>query len=362
MHNILLPFVAVLCLFAASAQAQVVLCESLGGQYRECRVGAAGKIRLVMEMSSGICAEGASWGTRSEGIVWVERGCRATFAIDAPGGARKTNLLVCESQNERRETCRANTRGGVEIARQLSKAACVEGVSWGATADTLWVDEGCRAEFVLGAAHQAPPNNQTLEQLVVCESHEGKKKQCAADTSAGVQLVRQLSASACNFGKEWGWDRGGVWVNKGCRAEFAVRGGPKPIAQTLTCESTNNTRHHCKADTKYGVALLRRVSENLCQLDRTWGFDDDGIWVNEGCRAQFILGGFRLPAAPASADRIMCESSDGARKLCAVDTSRGVGLLRQLGDKNCILNRTWGYDLDGIWVTEGCRAEFAVAR
>jgi hypothetical protein len=37
-----------------------------------------------------------------------------------------------------------------------------------------------------------------------------------------VELIRQRSTSACRFNTSWGYDRRGVWVNKGCRADFAV--------------------------------------------------------------------------------------------------------------------------------------------
>ena len=40
--------------------------------------------------------------------------------------------------------------------------------------------------------------------------------------SGGVQLIRTLSDSACVQGRTWGWDRSGVWVDRGCRAEFSV--------------------------------------------------------------------------------------------------------------------------------------------
>jgi len=37
---------------------------------------------------------------------------------------------------------------------------------------------------------------------------------------AGVQLVRQISRSACIEGQTWGYARNGIWVSQGCRAEF----------------------------------------------------------------------------------------------------------------------------------------------
>ncbi len=35
---------------------------------------------------------------------------------------------------------------------------------------------------------------------------------------------------------------------------------------------------------------------------------------------------------------------------------------RQLSNDGCWEDETWGYDRDGIWVDEGCRAEFEIKR
>jgi len=37
----------------------------------------------------------------------------------------------------------------------------------------------------------------------------------------------------------------------------------------------------------------------------------------------------------------------------------GVVLVRQGGEGNCVLGRTWGYDSKAVWVSNGCRARFA---
>jgi predicted porin len=54
-------------------------------------------------------------------------------------------------------------------------------------------------------------------------------------------------------------------------------------------------------------------------------------------------------------------ASDAERRHCAADTHAGVLLVRSTGPAACLLGRTWGYDADGVWVTEGCGAEFLVA-
>lgn len=352
--------------------AQTLTCESVDGTYRECRGGSAGKAVLTMELSENRCIEGTTYGTRMEGVVWVDRGCRGRFALRG-GNLVGNRRIVCESQHGTLEWCPAelnsltDPKSSLTVVRQLGEKACVEGESWGyeIDRDQIWVDKGCRAEFMIGR----PNPGKTVEALdatVTCESAaRHARTQCPADTGAGVRIVRALGETTCGFGKQWGYDEKNIWVSGNCRAEFAIRGVPKTTAQALTCESHNNVHVSCPAETHYGVALVRQTGEKECVLGRSWGFDEKGVWVAEGCRAQFALGGYRLPPTvklPPTAMKLVCESADGQRKICEVDASHGVGLLNQIGESDCVLNRTWGYGREGIWVTEGCRAEFVVAR
>ncbi|HEX4581701.1 MAG TPA: DUF3011 domain-containing protein, partial [Acidobacteriaceae bacterium] len=52
---------------------------------------------------------------------------------------------------------------------------------------------------------------------------DGGRKYCAADTRRGVQMVNQRSGSPCRQGSTWGYDKRGIWVDRGCRADFVVR-------------------------------------------------------------------------------------------------------------------------------------------
>jgi hypothetical protein len=69
------------------------------------------------------------------------------------GGNNQNNwngaIVRCESRNNRRETCRADTRGGVRLVRQLSSQQCREGRTWGTRSNEIWVDNGCRGDFQL---------------------------------------------------------------------------------------------------------------------------------------------------------------------------------------------------------------------
>jgi len=319
-------------------------------------------------MSTNRCIEGATWGTKMDGVVWVTRGCRGMFTTDDNfgRGPRGDNRVVCESTTGSYTVCPANTAAGVALTRQLSIKPCVEEMSWGYEREKnqIWVDEGCRGEFILGPTVKTKIEPPTLNGVVVCQSIDFRKVECKADTSAGVQIIRSFNEAQCGFGREWGYDRRGIWVTNGCRAAFAVRGNPKNTIVSVVCESTDGKRNVCGAETHFGVALVRQISESECVLDKSWGFDRDGIWVSNGCRAQFALGGYRLSAEliPQNSTKVICDSLDGKRNVCAADTTRGVGLVRQLGETDCVLNRTWGYSGDAIWVSDGCNAEFAVGR
>jgi hypothetical protein len=63
-------------------------------------------------------------------------------------------------------------------------------------------------------------------------------------------------------------------------------------------------------------------------------------------------------AQEVSGARVACASEPGARTDCPANTSAGVVLTRSTGTAPCLLGKTWGYDDHGVWVSDGCSAEF----
>ncbi len=72
------------------------------------------------------------------------------------------------------------------------------------------------------ASYAQSATDPTLEQpnTVTCESREGQRQYCPANTSAGVALVRSTGTAPCLLGKTWGYDDGGIWTSDGCSGEF----------------------------------------------------------------------------------------------------------------------------------------------
>lgn len=145
--------------------------------------------------------------------------------------------------------------------------------------------------------------------ITTCSSDDGRRHYCDADTRGTVQMTRQISGSPCTQGQTWGYDNRGIWVDRGCRAEFQVsqgyngnsgnrrardRGGDNynnnAGVQIVTCSSDDGRRHTCRADTRGGVQLTRQISGTACTQGQTWGYDNNEIWVDRGCRAEFQTG------------------------------------------------------------------------
>lgn len=76
-------------------------------------------------------------------------------------------------------------------------------------------------------------------------------------------------------------------------AVVALSPDPLSAQQSLTCNSRNNQRTVCNADTRGGVRLSIQHSDAPCVRGRSWGVLRNGVWVSRGCRAQFLLGDVR---------------------------------------------------------------------
>ncbi len=117
------------------------------------------------------------------------------------------------------------------MVRQTSSARCVRGQNWGVDRRGLWVDRGCGGIFVeagRGPGHgpggwQPGPGWDTTLRLS-CQSSDYRYWFCQVDIGpAGrVRIERQLSQAACIEGRSWGFNRAGVWVDRGCAATFVI--------------------------------------------------------------------------------------------------------------------------------------------
>src|SRR5205085_5172299 len=187
--------------------------------------------------------QGQTWGYDRHGI-WVDRGCRADFSTGGSYGnggygngggydSGDSQLVNCSSEDGHRHVCQIDGNGGrVRLSKQRSGSPCIEGSTWGYNDREIWVDRGCRADFTVEARYDhgghgghggyGGNGGGEADQFLNCSSEDGHRKYCPADTRGRVQMVKQRSGSECRQGYSWGYDRGGVWVDHGCRADFQI--------------------------------------------------------------------------------------------------------------------------------------------
>ena len=161
---------------------------------------------------------------------------------------RRGALIRCESREQRTVYCGYNVSGNVRLVRRSSQASCIRGRTWGVDRGRLWVSRGCRAQFQVdtdrygdddryGSGYGNDYGNgngsgygygygygygNRQARLLVCESRGGRYNFCGVGNAGQVQIRRQLSDTRCLQNSTWGYRNGGVWVDRGCRAEFVI--------------------------------------------------------------------------------------------------------------------------------------------
>jgi hypothetical protein len=203
--------------------------------------------------------------------------------------------------------------------------------------------------------------------VVTCESSDGQRQYCRAETRNSVWLQTQLSRAPCRLGDSWGYDANGIWTANGCRARFQTgsshqSGGSGSYGSSGSSQSGGNNAAAAVAALAIvaaGAAAVHHHHEKERRDDnRNDYYRDD--YYNYDYRPQQSYGYNRYGG---SDETLRCESEDGRRRFCPVDT-RGsrVELTRQMSRSQCQFARNWGYDRNGVWVNGGCRAEFTVYR
>ena len=168
-------------------------------------------------------------------------------------------------------------------------------------------------------------------QTIACSS-DGTKKYCVVDTTQGAHLVKQRSDAPCKQGESWGYDDKGVWVDHGCGGDFAPGPGAATAAvgamKIVTCTS-NGGKKYCDANTHHGIKLVKQHGDAPCKEGSSWGYDGLGIWVDQGCSADFALGGAAQPAAGGLSDEAKAKSAEDKTCLKEAGKARSDQMVKQ---------------------------------
>jgi hypothetical protein len=222
---------------------------------------------------------------------------------------------------------------------------------------------------VAPAAAQDPPQGR---KRIKCESPSGTYKLCEAAVGGNVTVARQISDTKCVEGQTWGWNSRGIWVDKGCRADFEFdepgqipddRRERRDDWRLVRREFYNSGYRFGKEDAR--LRLSRRH-------ERYWPAYDErlepsfrrGYYDGYDGREQERDPDEGSGGGSGDTRRLICESRDRRYTECGIERRSYVKLLRQLsGSAACSEGDSWGITVNqqAIWVDKGCRAEFEVS-
>jgi hypothetical protein len=111
------------------------------------------------------------------------------------------------------------------------------------------------------------------ERTITCESRNFRYSYCRADTDRRVTLVRQRSSTRCRMWDNWGYDNRGVWVDRGCAADFRVGdsggagrdaaiAGAAVAGIAIAAAIAANKDHHNDTVPSWAVGTFRGYDQN----------------------------------------------------------------------------------------------------
>ena len=170
-------------------------------------------------------------------------------------------VVRCDSRGGRK-VCPADTRGGVSLRYQYSSEGCWQNDTWGFEAQGIWVSNGCRADFTVGAP--PPPKPQS--------ANSDKSSDAIAGLLIGALAGAAITAAVTNNNNDNNWDRGDDYDH---------------YQRRTRCNSDDMGYHQCGVGRIRYAELARQYSGSPCIYGQTWGYRRDFIWVDRGCRADF---------------------------------------------------------------------------
>jgi DUF3011 family protein len=201
---------------------------------------------------------------------------------------------------------------------------------------------------------------------VRCESRGTSQEQCPIPSNARVELTRPLSPVACREGYNWGVGTSFIWVNRGCRAEFAVTSTGYETGRGYAAANPNQLRAcRSEADRRLAAYSYDQISvepdsrQGSVAYVRWWVGPMSGLCAvaANGRLLQFTTNPVDIGGGATT--RVVCESRYD-RQECRVPPGARIRLLRQIGQDPCRINDTYGQGPSYIWVAKGCRGEFEV--
>lgn len=143
------------------------------------------------------------------------------------------------------------------------------------------------------------------------------------------------------------------------------------VQSEVICSSEQSKYRECSAPFRGTAVITQQISQSACIEGQSWGQKPGVIWVNRGCRARFGItsrsggnngnnGNYPGNNFPDNNRIVVCQSTRNRYQQCNTNFRGRVQLVRRLNNSAaCVAGRSWGQREGMVWVSRGCRAQFA---
>lgn len=193
-----------------SSSPYTLTCESKRQRRADCPMKGPATVRLERQTGRTPCTQDKNWGV-SNSTLWVDKGCKGRFRV-TPLPAWTAYTVTCESKRQVRVNCPIKQNAVVQLHRQLTRANCRQGTSWGQDDNAIWVDKNCKGIFsVMPWSSQNPGLHPTREQARQTCAEKAKEYRF------GVRHSRVIETSHNHIDVELDATRNSVNVELMCR-------------------------------------------------------------------------------------------------------------------------------------------------
>ncbi len=224
------------------------------------------------------------------------------------------NVFTCSSDDGQMHSCRVNSNGPIQFVRQRSDAQCIAGETYGINRRSVWVTNGCQADFAVmngdQAYNQGTYNNgyyngqygdrdrdndhDADDQGTWRERHHDRDRDRDRDRDNGYYDQNGGYNGTYNNGpyNNGPYDRTGSY--QGSYNGYGNQGhyqGPYYGSYkngVTECSSRGQAQTYCQTNGPLSDATV--INQNgSCQRGRTWDITPDGLWVAGGCSGKFQI-------------------------------------------------------------------------
>jgi hypothetical protein len=208
--------------------------------------------------------------------------------------AVQASTVTCESRNGSYQSCPVDASNGVRLSRQLSSQGCWQNDTWGFDRNRIWVDRGCRAEFVVGAQNSNSANATSavaaaavvgLAAAAIIASNKNDDHHHNKHNNNNYNNSYNNPYSNSYYDRYYDSHDDRYYAN----TRYGYNGYGGDPRRTFSCESRNDRRNYCDIPKRGHVEVYKQRSASPCTYGRSWGVDGNSVWVKDGCRAEFAV-------------------------------------------------------------------------